>query len=221
MKTNPSSLSSGIDTRLAAYAALATAALAVPAWSTADAAVVYSGPVSINIPSSLGGVYLNVATGANSTSNITGYDINPYSSSSLNIFMPSTGGAVGSGSNYFNLAPGTLISAASTFAATGVDTISALTPLNTNSSLNYVGFRFINESAGSQLQYGWIQIMLSSAPNTQPRTIVGYAFENTGGGLLAGFTTAAVPENVNTGVLLALVATGVFGVRLWRQRKAA
>lgn len=221
MKTTPSTSLTSIDHRLAAYAAVATAALAAPILPTAEAAVVYSGPVNINIPSNLNGVYLNVVTGANSTSNITGYDINPYSSTNLNMFLPTTGAAVGTGTNYFNLAPGTLISAASTFAASGVTTPSGLTPLNTNSSLNYVGFRFINEAAGNQLQYGWLQIMLSSTSTSQPRTIIGYAFENTGGGLLAGFTGAAVPENVNTGVLLALVATGVFGVRIWRQRKAA
>src|SRR3954452_14465028 len=50
MKEN-TPLTSRIDGRLAAYAALATAALAAPAIPNADAAVVYSGPVNINVPS--------------------------------------------------------------------------------------------------------------------------------------------------------------------------
>ena len=52
-----------IDGRLAAYATLAGAALAAPAIPNADATIIYSGIVNINIPSTTAGVYLNVATG--------------------------------------------------------------------------------------------------------------------------------------------------------------
>ena len=51
-----------IDGRLAAYATLAGAALAAPAIPSADATIIYSGPVAINIPSTTAGVYLNVVT---------------------------------------------------------------------------------------------------------------------------------------------------------------
>ena len=49
-----------IDGRLAAYATLAGAALAAPAIPSADATIVYSGVVNINIPSTTAGIYLNL-----------------------------------------------------------------------------------------------------------------------------------------------------------------
>ena len=221
-------LNSRIDGRLATYATLAGAALAAPAVPTADATVIWSGPVSINIPSTTAGIYLNVATGVFNASpaSVPGWDVNLWSSSSLNTFTSTgtggngvglPGGAyVGTGSNYFNLAFGTVISGASTYGGTGTNTIAAATPLNLNSSNNLIGFRFVNQSMANQIQFGWVRVSLSSTPQAQPRAIVEYAYEDSGGSIMAG----QVPEP-STVALLGVMAAGALGVRAWRRRKAA
>ena len=62
MKTE--TLLNRVDACLVACAAVAAAV--VP--STSEATIVYSGPVFINIPSNVDGVYLNVVTGVTGTS---------------------------------------------------------------------------------------------------------------------------------------------------------
>lgn len=217
MKTQSLALLNRVDARLAACAAIATAGTALTA-VPADAAIIYSGPVSLNIQSSIDGIYLNVLTNTSGTSGgtVAGWDINPYGATTLNMFTPTGGGYVGSGANYFNLAPGAMIGVAQTF-GTGVLTISATTPLNFNSSNNYIGFRFLNESTGIT-NYGWFQVSLSGTAASQPRTIIGYAYDNTGASIMAGQTV--IPEPT-TFALLGVMAAGALGVRVWRGRKAA
>jgi PEP-CTERM motif len=207
-----------VDARLIGYATLAGAALAAP--SVADAAIVWSGPVAITIPSTTAGVYLNVVTGVNNVSPgaVPGWDLNPWSSTSLNFFTPTPnpggGEMVGAGSVATVLAFGTPISGASTFTTpAGTSTTSGTT---LNSSNNLFGFRFINEAAGNAIMYGWLRISLSSSASAQPRLIVEYAYENTGGAIPAG----AIPEPT-TIALFGVMAAGALGVRAWRKRKAA
>ena len=126
MKTPFSSLVSRVDTRLAACAAAAGASLAVSPFS--DATIIYSGVVNINILSTTSGIYLNVITGVYNPSPaaVPGWDINPWGRTNLEFFTPTPnpggGEMVGSGSNFFNLGLGVLISAASTFTTAGVTT---------------------------------------------------------------------------------------------------
>ena len=219
-----------IDGRLAAYATLAGVALAAPAIPTADAAIIYSGPVNINIPSSTSGVYLNVVTGLSATtpSGAVGWDVNPWSSSTLSMFgstsaggnegpgaLNSIGAYVGTGSTFFNLAFGATIDGSTGYGATGNNTIAVSTPLNLNSNTNYVGFRFFNEATAT-VDYGWMQISLSATAAGQPRAIIAYGYQNDGTGITAG----AIPEPT-TMTLLGVMAAGAFGVRAWRKRKAA
>jgi hypothetical protein len=209
-------LSPRIDGRLAAYATVAGAALAAPAIPSTDATIIWSGPVNINIPSTTAGVYLNFVTGVNdpNPANVPGWDVNPWGSTLLSMFNPSApaGGVyVGDATGYFNLAPGTLISGASTFTS---GNISPSTPLNFNSSNNIIGIRFQNETAGNQTQYGWMRISLSGTQASQPRAIVEFAYEDSGAGIMAG----AIPEP-STLALLGVMAAGALGVRAWRKRK--
>ena len=153
----------------------------------ADAGIVWSGIVNINIPSSTDGVYLNVITGqtGSSGSSVSGWDLNPYSSSNLTFFQPSGGGMVrglGTSSTLVdNLAYLTVIGAGASFnyGSGSVETTGA-TAMNLNSSENLVGFRFVNESTGAT-HYGWARLQFTGTSFSQPRAIVEYAFESTAG----------------------------------------
>ena len=217
-----------IDGRLAAYATLAGAALAAPAVPNADATIIWSGPVSINIPSTTAGVYLNVVTGVFSSTpaSVPGWDVNPFSSSALSFFNPSAP----SGGVYVVNAPGGtsatlpdnlpfltyLISAASGFGSGAAETTGP-TAFILNSSNNLAGFRFVEATVnGGATCYGWMRISLSATTGSQPRAIVEYAYDDSGAGILAG----QIPEP-STVALLGVMAAGAVGVRAWRKRKTA
>ena len=219
-----------LNSRLVAYTALAGAALAAPA--VAEATIVNSGPVNITIPTDGVGIYLNVVTGVFNASpaNVPGWDVNPYGTTSLSVFTSTGAGGNGAGlvalgatspayvgsttapTGYFNLATGATVGAASTFFGTGTN--STTTPLNFNSSSNFIGFRFANEATGA-INYGWMQISLSGTAQGQPRAIIAYAYENSGASI-----AIPVPEP-STYALLGTMAAGAVGLRAWRKRKAA
>lgn len=165
-------------------------AVGVPlaAIGSAHAVIVYSGVVNINIPSTVDGVYLNVVSGAFSTSASTapsGWDVNLWSNAGLRLFTPPVGpggGAyVGSGSDYTLLPIGFIVGQASSFCSTGIADISPSTPLNLNSGSNLIGFRFRNEVTGNQIHYGWMRVALGATAGGQPRSIVEYAYEDVAG----------------------------------------
>lgn len=201
-----SNIAKRLDAHFVACAAAAGAAVAGTA-TKSEAAIVWSGAVNINIPSTTAGVYLNVVTGVNGTAPVTNWDVNPWSSSSLSFFnpsLPSGGVYVGTSTVPANLAAGTLIDGASTYGSGAA----AAGSLNLNSSNNIFGFRFQNEAAGNQTQYGWMRILLSGSATAQPRAIVEYAYEDSGAGIQAG----AVPAP-GSAALLALGALGLAGRR--------
>ncbi len=208
---NTKSLLNRVDTRLAACAAVAAAGTAMaPAPAKAD--IIYSGPVNILIPVTTAGIYLNVVTGMSGTASGTpGWDVNPYGSSNLTLFNPSspTGGVYEGSPSNFNLAVGTLVGPGGPFSS------GLYGPANLNSSNNYVGFRLTNESTGA-INYGWFQISLGSSTTDPARAIVGYAFQNDGSTINVG----QVPEPT-TFALLGMMGVGAMGVRAWRKRKAA
>lgn len=208
-------LKTRLDGHFVACSALAAAAAVGGVAQTSEAAIVHSGPVNINIPTTLSGVYLNVVTGVNdpTASNVPGWDVNPWSSTALNMFAPSGGpagsaGHMGNANTYFNLAPGTMIGPASTFSGTGVANLDPTSTLNFNSADNLVGFRFLNE-ATNETHYGWMRISLSSTATAQPRAIVEYAYEDQPG---VGIGAGVVPAPGSL-ALLALGAAGLAGRR--------
>jgi MYXO-CTERM domain-containing protein len=194
------------------------AAAATVVASGAQAAIVYSGVVNIAIPLNIDGVYMNLVTGATGTSgsSTAGWDINPYSSSGLFWFAPSSPAAshglvrgLGSsatlvdnlfGSDYLIGATG---SPAPNYGTGGNETTGA-TAFIFNSSDNIVGLRFFNEATG-QINYGWMRLSLSEAFNTT-RSVVEYAYEDSGSGIVAG----AIPS---PGVLAVLGLAGLAGRR--------
>src|SRR5690349_5352518 len=82
------SLGLRLDRHFTAMSALAAAAAVGGAIRTTEAGIVYSGPVNINIPSTTAGVYLNVVTGVFNVApaSAPGWDLNPWSSSSLFVY---------------------------------------------------------------------------------------------------------------------------------------
>jgi len=192
---------------------------------TSHASIVAFGPTTILIPITAAGVYLNVVTGVNGTSpaSVSGWDINPFSASVLNFFNPigPAGGVyvVGLGSSATqvdNLSLGTLIDSTSAFGSGAVE-LTGATAYVLNSDDNFFGFRFHNETAGNQTQYGWFQVHLGSTLTTPDRAIIAYAYENSGAGILVG--AGAVPEaSTTTAGVLGLLAAGALGLR---RRRAA
>ncbi len=210
-------LSAKLNKHFAAIGAAAAAVTGLGIAQQAEAALVYSGVVNLNIPSSTNGLYLNVVTGANNLpapgtagSTVPGWDINPWSSTAMNFFTSATSGSamvVSSGTVVANLTPGAIVDATSTFQATA-GTTSASTTFALNSSDNLFGFRFLNENTG-QTHFGWGRVSLAGGLGTQPRSLVEYAYNDVPG---AGVEAGVVPEPTGLG-LLAIGAAGLVARR--------
>lgn len=199
------SLKSRLNGHFVACSAAAAAA-AVGAAQKADASIVYSGIVNINIAGNIDGVYLNVVTNTTGTSgsSTAGWDINPYNGAN-NFFLPTGGGHVASGGAATNLAAGTVID------GTNATTTAIVTGANfpTSAPGGLYGFRFADETAGGAIRYGWAEIVRGSSTTTAG-TIVRYAYENSGAGIPAG----AVPAPGS----LALLALGAVGLGSRRRK---
>ena len=217
-------LTSRIDSRLAGYATLAGAALAAPALiPEADAAIVYHS-VNITVPSTTAGFYLNLVSGVFgiTPASAPGWDVNPWGSTSFNVWAnnsaEATDGVIGnftggsSATLVDNIPFGTPVDGTWTYVrSNGIET-TGITAFNNNSSNNLVGIRFTD---GANTYFGWMRFSLGATSGAQPRTLVEYAYEDSGAGILAG-----VPEP-STVALLGVMAAGALGVRAWRKRKAA
>ncbi len=202
----------------AAAAALALGSLA-PLQASAD--VIYSGSTSIAIPVSTAGVYLNVLNGATGTSSSAtpGWDLNLWGSSSLFAWANTGGGVVtglgGSSTAVDNLALGTVVNASLGSSSTpgALQGETGATAFLLNSTDNYIGFSFLNEATGAT-NYGWMRLSLGATLNNPARSIIGYAFDNTGAGIAVG-AISAVPEPASAVLALA----GLAGLGLWRGRR--
>lgn len=197
---------SNIKSRLSRHF-VASAAIAAASAGVANAAIVWSGPVNINIPATTAGVYLNVVTGVSATSpaGAPGWDINPWSSTGFGLFNATPGASSGYlnlGGNLFNLPGGTSIGPGGNFVSLAPATNNP--QWNLNSANNLIGFRFLNE-AGNTVHFGWFRVEFGSTITN--RSIVEYAFESTPEtAILAG----AIPA---PGALALLGLSGLVGAR--------
>lgn len=203
-------LKNRLDAHFASAAAVALGVAVLGAAPDADAAVVWSGIVNINIPSTSDGVYVNLVTGQSATSGsaVAGWHINPFGTNSMGFFgAPGTEFIRAGGSSATlvdNLSYLTTVgpTAASAFGLgnTGVESTGS-TAMILNSSENLIGFRFLNSSTGGT-HYGWMRIQFTGTSFSQPRAIVEYAYENAAG---VGIDAGAIPA---PGALALLAAAG-------------
>jgi hypothetical protein len=159
-----------------------TAGLSLGA-SVAHAQIVDSGPVNIPIPDNIDGLYINVVTGATGTAGgaVAGWDLNPYSAlaGQLNLWSFDVNGWFNPqavvGGNY-NLPLGTVVQGANTafFRPGGGTNVAPNFTLNSNN--NYLGFRFVNETGGTN-HFGYMQVQFGAGAGT--RSIVRYWFNAT------------------------------------------
>lgn len=180
--------------RLAAAAIVASAGLVSPA-----SAVVVTFNTPIVVPNTFDGIYVNFATGATGTSAAAtpGWDFDPYNSgTSLSFFWNgtpanSTSGVASSTTGpYLDVAPGTVISSASTFAAV---TATAATAAFQSNATHRLGFRFFNEGTGA-INYG-VATISNGGTTGFPMTITSWSFENSGASFTVPVPVDAIFSN--------------------------
>ena len=200
--------------------------------SNADAAIVYSGPLNLNVPTTnaLGGIYLDLTkpgssftpstTGAGPAEGLNtllpGWDVNFYRTGSGKLswyynktnpsFVPQ---AVFNGSHHVAaLSAGVTIDGSSS-----LGTWQTMSPEFTGTTA-FMGIEFFD--ASNDPLFGWIRI--TGAPTTGfPATIVDWAYEDSGAGIVTGVTSVPEPSSVALGCL----AAGAAGLAAWRKRKTA
>lgn len=156
----------------------ATAALCLAGAASAD--VVAWENCNLVIPNNIDGLYINVETRLTGSAGgvVAGWDINPYSATSLTWFN-----AVGTGMMRFpgvttgsagNLADGTVVGPAGSFGSGSV-TVGANPGNWVLSSVNKFGFRFV--AADGQTHYGWGTFQIGSSISGADRTITNLYYE--------------------------------------------
>lgn len=182
---NRGTLANRLASHLAATAACAAGALAVAGTASADINYHVYNTV---IPANIDGIYLNVETFQVGTtgSTVPGWDLNPYSSTSLTWFNATGTGmlrypGVTTGSAG-NLAADTPIGSTGSYGSGTVTVGSAAGNWQLN-AVNLFGFRFL--ASDGQTHYGWGRIQVGSSITV--RTLIDVAWETTAGTvILAG-----------------------------------
>jgi FG-GAP repeat/Regulator of chromosome condensation (RCC1) repeat/Thrombospondin type 3 repeat/Dockerin type I domain len=184
------SSSSRLAKRLCAHLASATV-VAAGVSASSQAAVVHWSNCNLVVPANIDGLYINIETRqvGSSGPSVAGWDINPYSATSLTWFN-----ATGTGMMRFpgvvtgsagSLAPGTVVSAAGSFGSGAVVVGSAPGNWRLNST-NIFGFRFV--ASDGLTRYGWGEFVIGSAINGADRMITNLYYESTPAtGITAGF----------------------------------
>jgi MYXO-CTERM domain-containing protein len=180
-----------LSNRLAKHFAAAAAVTVVA--GAANAGIVHWADANLVIPNNIDGMYINVETRATGSagSGVAGWDLNPYSATSLTWFNATGTGmlrypGVTTGSAG-NLTLGTAVGATGSYGSGAVVVGSAAGNWQLNAS-NYFGFRFL--AADGLTHYGWGRFVIGASISGADRMIAEIAFENTAG---ASIEVGAVP----------------------------
>lgn len=185
---------------------------------SAQSAVIYSGLQNILIPTTFGGIYLDIDTGATSTSASPGWDIHPFFGGvglgGSADFQPVRIGT-GNMDTVLQFAMNDLIDNTLNY-STGEngssDHLGA--PGNFQDGVpGYLGFRFTKNNAAGPF-YGWMRLTLTG--NTSGAFIHDWAWEDNGGGILAG-SLLSIPEPSRALLIMLGILVGSFTRRrgLW------
>jgi len=200
-------------------AAIATGAALTP---EAKALVIYYQPnagAGWVIPATLDGLYINVETQVTNTAvgSVPGWDLNPYSTATLQFFNSTGGGqlrypGITSGAAG-NLPLGTTVSSTGSYNTTTAAVVFGASPGNWQlNASNYFGFKFV--AADSQTHYGWGRMDVGAAATI--RTIMEIGYESTDGtSILVGAGSPPPPPASVPGPLPLFGATAAFG---WSRR---
>jgi hypothetical protein len=203
------------------HAVAIAGASAMLAFATgAQAVVVVSPAANVVIPVNTNGIYINVVTGAAGTaSGTTGWDINPWGSTNLSFFNPSTptGGvyAISVTGQVASLPGGTVISSSTTWGSGAASATAASFPWVLGQN-NYFGFRFLNEVDGL-IHYGYGIVNPGSAFTDPTRAVVSLFYESVAG---ASITIPAIPEPSSWALMLG-GGLSLAGAVVRRRRQAA
>ena len=181
--------------------------------SALPGAVIFSGPVNIPIPTDFDGIYVDLDTGATSSTPIAGWDLNP-TFGGLEIynnetFQPVRAGT-GSEDAILNLAFGAPVNAgipsfSSGFGLSDSHTGAGTTQFTPGAS-GYLGFKFSDNVDNGPL-YGWMKITVDGIAGG---VIESWAYDNTGAALAVGTT---VPEPSTYAALAGLAVLGLAYLR--------
>jgi hypothetical protein len=227
MKTSlPKQLDTQLSRHFLACSAFVGTAVMMTAQKT-DAAVVYSGLENISVPTTngQGGIYIDLTMpglfftpttngmgpveGLNTV--LPGWDVNFYRGTTGNLrWWYNTGVyAVFNGANRVAaLGAGVMVDGSS-----ALGTFQTMVPEFTGTTA-FMGVEFLN--ASSNPLFGWIRI--TGGPTAGfPATIVDWAYDDSGAGILTGAGLVPEPSSLALGCL----AAGAAGLVAWRKRKAA
>jgi MYXO-CTERM domain-containing protein len=180
-----------LSNRLAKHFAAAAAVTVVA--GAANAGIVHWADANLVIPNNIDGMYINVETRATGSagSGVAGWDLNPYSATSLTWFNATGTGmlrypGVTTGSAG-NLTLGTAVGATGSYGSGAVVVGSAAGNWQLNAS-NYFGFRFL--AADGLTHYGWGRFVIGASISGADRMIAEIAYEDAAG---ASINVGAVP----------------------------
>lgn len=179
--------------KMRAFPLLAGALVTLHLARPAPAATIYSNLQDIAIPTNFAGVYLDIDTGATSTSSFTGWDINPFFGGSAignNAAFQPVRISTSNLDRVLNLAAGTVISGSLTYSSgfggsgnTGHEHIGAGGDQFQVGAEGYLGFKF-TKNGGSGPFYGWMRVTLTN--NAAGAVIRDWGYDDAGGAIAIG-----------------------------------
>ena len=174
---------------------------------SAHSAVVYSGIQNLSVPQDLGGLYLNVFTGATATLQPGDWNTAPWinpifggvSIGNSDLLRPNTDGA----GRDLKVAIGSIVNNTLDFAAGEAGSTTHVGAGADQFQLGAQGLLAfeMQETVGGPNRYGWMRIVIN---NTGVGTIVDWAYDTTASSIIAGWTgTVLIPEPSRMLLLLA------------------